>query len=334
MGKHSLLERPRLIDVIPHTSEEYIDEHNGHDHHDDHDHDHAYDALVSPLAATVIVGGQATSALTQMAGMGYEVHDKGITDAIDTINPATSMDLIHNVGDVVGWAGHSALAAGKLLSRDPVSRRRLKLGTYITISSMGGLAAAEGARSLMAGSHDYAQNYLTGAGSVMSLGAAALTGTLTYLALKRKGYTSVRDVWKSGADKKMAIHAGTDLATATASFMSTLPNMHHSIGSIASIIGGVALASVFRWTRKNIEDEEHHCVVHGAHEHDEHHPATRLSVAELVPGYQQKSWRESMQYKGRHRREREPVLRRGVKIGKAMLGRFFGSKTTSLNVAT
>lgn len=327
MDKHSLLEKPRLIDVIHH-------EPLG---HEDHDHEHSHpEALVTPLSATVIIGGQATSALTQVAGMGYEVYDRGVLDAIHTVNPATTMDLIHNVGDVVGWAGHTALAAGNLLSNNSITRRKLKLGTYVTISTMGGLSVAEGARSLIAGSHDYAQNYFSGAGSVMSLGAAALTGTLTYLALKRKGYKGVRDVWKNSADKKMAIHAGTDVATAAASFMSTLPNMHHSIGSIASIVGGAALASVFRWTRKNLADEEHHCVVHGDHSHDDvrhehyseedhHHahdtPPDRLTVADLVPGYRQKSWSEGVRYKGRHRQERQSILRRGVKIGAAIARR-------------
>lgn len=329
MRKHSV-EAPRLRDA--------------HDHHEG----------LSRRSAAWIVGAQALAATTQLAVAGFQLASKGFLEGIQALNPATAMDAVHNIGDAAGWAGHALLEGKNFLTEDPRKQQRLRLGTYATISTMGDVSMVEGTRSLISGTHEYTQNIMNMGGGVVSLGAAALTAAITHASLKRKGYTRLRDVWKSHSDKKMAIHSISDAATASASFASTLPNMPHSVASVASIVGGATLAYTFRWTKENLQDTEHHCAVHGGHEsHDHHHGHDHahdhdhhshshsrhhephehmhgpVTVQELLPGYSKKSWFEQLRTPGRHRQEkRGSWWRKSVAIGSMAVAACIGSSGT------
>lgn len=327
MGKHSF-ERARLAEPAAASSQE---------------------ALISRWGAVGIAGAQALAATTQLAAAGSQIIGRGFAEGLQIINPATVVDSIHNIGDVIGWVGHTTLDSRNFLTDDPVKRRRLKLGTYATVSTMGGISMAEGARKLVVPTHDYAHTYANIVGGAMSLGAAALTAAITYSALRRKGYTRLRDAWKTKNDKKMAIHAGSDMATATAAFVSTLPNMPQSVANIASIVGGATLAYTFRWTRNNLEDDEHHCAVHGHHHHDHddddrhahdhihHHDHTHdaahhhepVAVQELLPSYKKRLWVNQLRTRGRHRPEKQRSWwRRPVAVGSMAVVACIGASGT------
>lgn len=248
------------------------------EHHHDHEHPSGCikhnEALVPKWQAKIITAGQLGAAALQTVGL-----LKG------ALNPAAAIDLVHNVTDSISWGGHAAL-----VSSDNKSRKmgKMRTFTYGAISLGGGVSVAEGIRNLTVSGHEYATNAMNLAASSVSMGAAAVTATLAYRGIRKRGFRNVSEVLRSRHDedaKGIAIHAGSDLVTAGSALASSLPHMPSTVGGVAAIAAGSVCATYF-YPKKE----------------------------------QTKTWLRQLQYEGRHRKETQPTSwRRVVAMGGAAI---------------
>lgn len=248
-------------------------------HHHHHNHDHHSgcikhnEALVPKWQAKIITAGQLGAAALQTIGL-----IKG------ALNPAAAIDLVHNVADGISWGGHAALASSDNSQR----KEKLRTYTYGAISFGGAASVVDGARNIAVSGHEYVTNAVNLAASSVSMGAAALTATLAYRGIRKRGFRNVHEVLKSKDNedaKGIAIHAGSDLVTAGSALASSLPHMPSTVGGVAAVAAGSVCATYF-YPKKE----------------------------------QAKKWFDQLKYEGRHRKEKQSVgWRRAVAIGSAAL---------------
>ena len=276
----------------PQTITKMSIEHHHHDHNHSHDHHSGCikhnEALVPKWQAKLITAGQLGAAALQTVGL-----IKG------ALNPAAAIDLVHNITDGISWGGHATLAS----SNKGQKKEKLRTYTYGAISLGGGASVIDGIRSIAVTGHEYATNAVNLTASSVSMGAAALTATLAYQGIRKRGFRNIREVLKTKEDedaKGIAIHAGSDLVTAGSALASSLPYMPSTVGGVAAIAAGSVCATYF-YPKKE----------------------------------QTKTWFRQLQYEGRHRKERRPAAwKHAVAVGGAAIvaaGSIFAADSTREN---
>lgn len=205
---------------------------------------------------------------------------------------SVAADGVHNIGDVVTYREQIENVSNKDRSEERRNRTR-KLSHWVIALTSAGVGAKAG-YDLTTGHEstwDAANMYVAGA-------SLALSGGL--YARLRQQLKGVKD--KSPHVKDLAKHFwGVDIPSAGLALTGALLQRYSvPMEQVMGIANGVLGTYVFRPTKANLG---HVCLSHGGgteHLHDA--PDETVTVQDLIPGYQKRSWWQQMRSKGRHRR--------------------------------
>lgn len=211
---------------------------------------------------------------------------------------SVAADGVHNLGDVVTYREQIENVSNEHRSEARRNRTRKLCHWVIALTSLGvGAKAGYDLSTSHESAWDATNMYVAGA-------SLALSGTL-YARLHQQ-LKHIKD--KSPHMKDLAKHFwGVDIPSAGLALAgAALQRYSVPMEQVLGVANGALGAYVFRPTRGNLD---HVCLSHGAgaeHIEDVAHSHSiieeTVTIQEIIPGYQKRSWWQQMRSKGRHRR--------------------------------